>query len=463
MGLVFASALGILKSMKKLVLLLMMVTAVGAQASNLDAVIKKHKIPSEYLGLWVQGPDKKFGLNEDKLFTPASLSKIPTAAAVLAELGLNYQFETRVWTTGSIVGDTLNGDVYLQGGGDPAVVSESYWVLVNEFKRSGIRKIKGQLYVDDTFYDQSRFSESRQSRRVDRAYDAPIGALSFNWNSVNVFVRPGERGEAAKVFADPENEYITLKNLCKTGSKTDISVSRVTQKNGDVIEVRGTIAAGAAEQVVYKSISSPEFWAGYNFKAFLNQQGVSYAGDVQQKTVPAAAQLVAVFKSKPLRDMVTDMAKFSNNYVAEMLTMALSTKRPATLESGVTAIKSWMLKNGVKQGDFIFENPSGFSNDNKMKPKALGQILEAMRQDLRVAPEFMVSLPASGIDGTMKRRLKDLPAQVRAKTGYLTGAIGLAGYAEKNGRLYSFVFIYNGPEKFDAKSRDLFDDLLRAL
>jgi len=434
----------------------------SVMGASIDQIIKKSRIPEQHFGVWIAGSDKKFSLNDDKLFTPASLSKIPTAAAALSELGLNFQYETKVWHTGNIDGDELKGDLYLQGGGDPSVVSETYWVIVNELKRSGIRKVSGQLYVDDTLFDQARFSESRQSVRVDRAYDAPIGALSFNWNSVNVFVRPGAAsGEAARVFADPENEFVTLKNSCKTGKKTDIRVERKTQGDRDVIEVHGTIAVGAMEQVIYKSISAPEYWAGYNFKAFLNQQGVVYGGSVLKKAVPGNAKSLVVYKSKPLKDMVSDMAKFSNNYVAEMLTMALSTKKPATLQSGVQHIQDWMRKNGIKSGDFIFENPSGFSSDNKMKAKDLGMILEKVSRDFSVYPEFAMSLPVAGIDGTLKKRLKDMSGRVRAKTGYLNGTIGLAGYMEKRGQIYAFVFMYNGPSKHDGQVRDLFDNFLR--
>lgn len=433
-----------------------------ASPESVDQVIANSRIPKQHFGLWIQGPDKKYALNDDTLFIPASLSKIPTAGAALAELGTEFQFETKVWYTGQIQDGTLNGDLFLEGGGDPAVVSETYWVIINELKRSGIRRITGQFYVDDTKYDQMRFSDSRQSRRVDRAYDAPIGALSFNWNSVNVFVRPGvKEGDAAQVFADPENEYITLKNFCKTSNKTAIIVERKTVGNKDIIEVHGKIAKGDKEQVFYKSIAFPDFWAGYNFKAFLNNQGVVYTGTVDRKPVPPAATLLVTYKSKPFLEIVSDMAKFSNNYVAEMLTKALATNKPATLVSGVEHIQKWLEKMGWKKGQYVFENPSGFSNDNKFKPRDLGELLVKIKQDFAMSPEFTVSLPISGIDGTLKKRLKDMKGEVRAKTGYLNGVIGLAGYFEKNGQIYTFAFMYNGPEKYDSKVRDVFDQILR--
>ncbi len=446
---------------KHLLILSVLLFQMNVLAEPIDGILRRSQIPTKHFGIWMEGEKSVWTHNADMPMTPASLSKIPTAAAVLAELGLGHVFETRVWSSEPITGPEFKGDLYLQGGGDPSLVSENYWAIINELKRTGIKKLNGQLYVDSSLFDEEYFSDSRQSVRVDRAYDAPVAAMSFNWNSVNVFVRPTKRGEAASVFADPQNDYIELKNQVKTGAKTELRVERRAQKKHDVVTVSGTIALGAVEQVVYKSISHPNYWAGENFKTFLNQQGIEYTGSVEKKSVPTSAQLLVTFKSKPLRDIVTDMSKFSNNYVAEMLTKALSTDKPATLKKGVSRIRQWLVAKGWKEKNFVFENPSGFSHDNKFRAQDLGQLLVDLRSQHAVFPEFMVSLPISGVDGTLKKRLKDKATEVRAKTGYLDGIIGLAGYYQKNGEQKAFVFMYNGPTKYDSQVRDVFDNILR--
>lgn len=444
-----------------LFIVFVLLTFKDACAESVTSILLRSRIPTNSFAIWIEDGKEPITHRADVAMTPASLSKIPTAAAVLSELGLGHQFETKIWSSTAPQGAVLKGDLYLQGGGDPALVSENFWAMVNELKRTGIQKIEGQLYVDDSFFDEERFSESRQSVRVDRAYDAPVAALSFNWNSVNIFVRATQKGEAAAVFADPLNQYIELQNQVITSSKTDLRVERKSKPKHDLIIVRGSIAVDAPEQVIYKSITHPEFWAGENFKAFLNQQGVEYKGTIEKKQVPSTAQLLVTYKSKALRDIVTDMDKFSNNYVAEMLTKALSEKKPAQLKSGVARIRTWLVKKGWKEKNFVFENPSGFSHDNKFRAQDLGELLVMLKDDFSVAPEFVVSLPIAGIDGTLKKRLKDLAGQVRAKTGYLDGIIGLAGYVQKNGKTRAFVFMYNGSPKYDSQVRDVFDEILR--
>jgi serine-type D-Ala-D-Ala carboxypeptidase/endopeptidase (penicillin-binding protein 4) len=446
---------------KSLFILFLFVLPTRLFAEPIDGILRRSQIPMKHFAIWMEGEKSVWTHNADTKMTPASLSKIPTAAAVLSELGLGYQFETRVWASEPIVDPDFKGDIYLQGGGDPSLVSENYWAIVNELKRSGVRSISGKLYVDSSMFDEEHFSDSRQSVRVDRAYDAPVSALSFNWNSVNIFVRPGKKGAPAQVFADPQNDYIELKNQVVTGAKTDLRVERRSQKKHDQVIVSGTIALGTVEQVIYKSITHPDLWAGENFKTFLNQQGIEYKGTIENKMTPANAQLLVTFKSKPLRDIVTDMSKFSNNYVAEMLTKALSSQKPATLKKGVERIRQWLVSKNWKEHNFVFENPSGFSHDNKFRAQDLGQLLVDLRSQFSMFPEFLVALPISGVDGTLKKRLKDKPADVRAKTGYLDGIIGLAGYYQKNGEPKAFVFMYNGPTKYDSQVRDVFDTILR--
>ncbi|MBY0385792.1 D-alanyl-D-alanine carboxypeptidase, partial [bacterium] len=96
-------------------------------AEPIDGILRRSQIPQKHFAIWMEGEKNLWTLNADKPMTPASLSKIPTAAAVLSELGLGFQFETKLWSSIPIDGPVFKGDLYLQGGGDPALVSENFW------------------------------------------------------------------------------------------------------------------------------------------------------------------------------------------------------------------------------------------------------------------------------------------------------------------------------------------------
>jgi len=452
---------------------------------RLKSDIRKSGFKEGELGIWVGARVRKesgrseietyFDQNANKLFIPASLSKLVTLGAVLHDLHPAYKFKTTLVSDGKIENGTLKGDLYLKGGGDPSFVSENMWILVNELVRTGVSVVEGDIVVDDTRFDQVRWGEDREDVRVDRAYDAPLGAMSMNWNSVTVYLRPGEKvGDKLKVHVDVASPYIKVRNDSRTvaaGRGRNVTVERRSEKDfeGDVIVVSGSMAADQPEMVVYKNITRPEIWSGYNLVEFLKQRGISVKGKVRRGQAPASAVVLATAESKPLALIAADMAKWSNNYVAEMLVKNLAAEadpnRPATTPAGLARVKKYLEAAGLKSSEYEFINASGFTRRNRMTPFQLGQLLEYVRSDFTIYPEFLAALPIAGIDGTLRSRMKSRPAErwIRAKTGLLNGVVGLAGFAGRaNGEVLAFVFIYNGSGRED-RARALFDQMAARL
>ena len=438
---------------------------------------KKFDIKESDIGIQAtvgEGPELRtlIDVNAKKMMIPASITKIVTASAALEHFPPGHKFKTQILAESSQVkGPVLKGNLYLKGGGDPSFVSENLWFLVNAFVRSDITKVEGDIIVDDSLFDKMRYDVSRQKTRVDNAYDAPVGAMSFNWNSVNIFVRPGDPGGAAQVFVDPSNEYIRLANRSKTasGAANKLFADRDEDKKfpGDVIQVGGTIGKNLPEVAIFRNITQPDLWSGYNLKSFLSQRGIVVTGTVKNGNTPEKAKVLAESESKPIESSLADMNKFSNNYVAEMLTknMGALKSKPGTLAEGMTAIQQHLRDLGVPEDQFVMQNPSGLTRDNRLSPFAMWKVLQHLRNDFQIQPEFLTSLPIAGIDGTLKKRMKNSPAErwVRAKTGFLTGVITLAGYAGlRDGNVITFSFIYNGSTD-ETKVRAFFDQLLISL
>jgi D-alanyl-D-alanine carboxypeptidase/D-alanyl-D-alanine-endopeptidase (penicillin-binding protein 4) len=380
---------------------------------------------------------------------------------------LNKKFATELYSS-------KNGNLCLKGGGDPSFVSEKMWFLVNELKRSEVSAVAGDLVIDSSRFDDEFFDVGRDSVRVDRAFDAPISASSFNWNSVNVFVRPGsKKGEAVQVFLDPENEYVELENKAHTSAKGKgkaLVVSRVKSGDHDKILVSGTLAEDAGEAVVYKSISNPNLWVGAHLKQFLKQRGIEVKGKVRVGKCDGDAVLVASAQSKNLNEMISDMLKFSNNFVAEMLAKNLAAEKnpaaPAKMKDGIEEIKKYLDSFNFKRSDYVLENVSGLTRDNRFSATQLAKVLTSIRNDFLTFPEFLAGLPIAGVDGTLKNRMKksDGESVVRAKTGYLDGVVGLAGFVgRQNKPPLVFVFMFNGSYEQGTAARPLFDDLMAHL
>jgi len=455
-------------------------TAANSAAANenlntlgkkIEKVVTQSKVPRSDLSLVISYIDDKkseivYELNSEQKKIPASISKLATAGAVLDQFPPGHKFKTVLGLDADKVsGEIYSGDLYLRGGGDPSFVSENMWFLVNQFERNQIKKIKGSIIVDDLLFDSVRFDESRQENRVDRAYDAPVGAMSFNWNSINIFVRADQFGKKPKVFLDPDIEMFTVDNRAQQneGDKTDIFVER----KGSQIVVSGTIGKKSKEFVAYKNIEDPADWSGRNLKLFLKHRGILVEGEVKAGVMPKSMKIVAEYESKAIEGILADMNKFSNNYVAEMLTknLSISGDEIGTLKKGMAKINDYLARIKLPKDQYYLINPSGLTRENKMSAKAMNHLLEVIHKDFKVFPEFLVSLPISGVDGTLKKRMKNEPAErwVRAKTGYLTSVVSLAGYAGRaDGRVFQFAFIFNGSTD-EARIRNFFDKILNTL
>lgn len=447
-------------------------------AEKINKKVQASGIPLTDLGLWLGLSDKQaknfFQLNSEKLFIPASLTKILTAYASFKNFPMDHKFKTQLLTTGFFEEYRLVGDLILKGGGDPSFISESMWVLVNHFVRTGVKEISGNIVVDDSYFDSIRFDGSREDARVDRAYDAPVGAMSLNWNSVNVYIRPGKKvGDPAKIYADPMSAYIKVVNRATTakGRVNKIRVSRRKNESqpGDVIIVAGTIGVDKDEIVSYKSISQPDYWSGIQLKEFLDQRGIVLKGQVVKGIAPKEAKKLAELEGSDLRKVVSDMMKFSNNYVAEMLTKNLSAyvnKEPGHIEGGVKIIRNTLEQDlGFQKEHYHLVNPSGLTRLNKLRPVDLALLLNKAKSDFKFFPEFIASMPISGIDGTLKDRFgRDIDVRVRAKTGLLNGVTGLAGFiGHPQGDLLTFSFIYNGSHTKIDKAVLLFEDIVKVV
>ncbi len=447
-------------------------TTVFAQSLNdwsLNLIRSKKLNPDHFSFFWAhQVGQPLLNHQENQKMLPASITKLLTASAVLEHFPPGSKFKTELKSSALQEKSTLKGNLFLVGGGDPSFVSENLWFLVNQFTRTGIKTIEGSIVVDDSLFDSVRYDDSRESVRVDRAYDAPVGAMSFNWNSVNVFVRPGDDSNAI-VILDPESDYYTIVNRVKTtgGSSAQIEVDRKwdskTQK--EIFTVSGKIGKKLKEHVVFANIQKPDLWSGANLKSFLLQRGIVVTGGVQSGTVSSTAKVLAESESKPIEHILSDMNKFSNNYVAEMLTknMGLKKKTPGSISSGIQVIREHLKGLGINEEHLSLVNPSGLTRENRMTAKSLWAVLSYHQNHFSTFPEYLSSLPIGGVDGTLKRRFKDdgLTRKVRAKTGLLNGVTSLSGFAEdKTNGMVPFVFMYNGPADAGL-ARDVIDQIIK--
>ncbi|MEJ2718546.1 MAG: D-alanyl-D-alanine carboxypeptidase/D-alanyl-D-alanine-endopeptidase [Deltaproteobacteria bacterium] len=389
--------------------------------------------------------------NPDLPLIPASTMKVATSSAALSTLGPDFTFVTEVLSDGAH--DSSAENLYLRGSGDPYLVSEQLFALTCDVRDKGLREVRHDIVVDDSYFVPGKPLDE-QERLGYRSYHAPYSALSLNFNSVKIVVNPDDRpGEAAEVVADPPSAYVKVKGNVKTvrGDRpARLHFRKKRARSGrEVIRVRGVIGAKAPAKSQYLNVAAPSLYTGEVFREFLRRQGIKVGGKVRRGKVPSTAVSYVKFRSRPLGIIVYWMNKFSNNFMAEQLGLALGAAvhgAPGTREKGLAVIRNHLLSLGVEKNCFRLAEASGLSRNNRLSSSALVRVLYSAAHRFSYYAEFASSLGVAGLDGTLRHRFTDagVKGRIRAKTGNLRGVNALAGYGvSHDGKVFVFAVLVN--------------------
>ena len=434
-----------------------------------------------------------YALNADKLFVPASTTKTLTEGTLLAKLGADYRFHTRVYRTGPIdKHGTLKGDLLLVASGDPnlsnriqpdgtlafvdhdhsyngpalpgdplAVIQE----FVSQIKSKGVRKIEGQIYVDASLLPDSE---------KEGGTGVVMSSIMVNDNVIDLVGKPGGKpGDAAQLSVSPQSSYLRFVNNVVTGeakSKLAFNASDpVAAPDGSLtVTFTGNIPMGTEPQTAAFAVPSPTKFATAVLGDVLKSAGISVNSKAAtpptdftpyQRFYTAENQL-AEHVSPPLSEEIKITLKVSQNVHAGMgpyllgLLVARDLKDP--IHAGFKTEQAFLQEakldlSGAAQGD-----GAGGDWADLFSPDFIVHYLTywSTRPDYQF---FFTSLPILGKDGTLAKIQVNSPGagHVFAKTGtfgsedklnskMMLNGKGLAGYViTKDGKKLAFAAYVN--------------------
>ncbi|AOV09029.1 D-alanyl-D-alanine carboxypeptidase/D-alanyl-D-alanine-endopeptidase [Sporosarcina ureilytica] len=415
--------------------------------------------------------------NGDVRVRPASVMKLFTAATALERLGSDHVFKTAVYTDGKIEDGILHGDIYLVGQGDPTLTQEDLNTLAQMVKEKGVHTINGNIYGDDTWYDNVRLSQDLNWSDEPYYTGAQISALTFSPNedydagTVIVEVYPGAKaGEQASIGLVPKNDYVHIMNETKTVQKKgDKSLTAERIHGTNTIVVKGTIPVGGQKTRIWASVWEPTIYTVHLFKNTLEKQGIQLPTvyKVERKTRPKETFQLAENSSIPLEELLVPFMKLSNNGHGEVLVkeMGKVIGEEGSWDKGLVVMNDTLNEIGLETNTMLFRDGSGMSHKTLVTTNEVTRLLY-VAQEKSWYPTFLESLPIAGYDerfqgGTLRYRMSNTVAtgKVRAKTGTLNGVTSLAGYVEKSdGDDLIFSIIINN--HLDDSTYDVIDQIV---
>ncbi len=455
-------------------------------AARIDRITGRAEFAHANFGIEFCAPDTGrviYKLNADKLFVPASTTKLLTEGTVLARLGPDFRFHTRIYRTGPIDGrGRLKGDLVLVASGDPnlsnrlqangslAFMDEDHTyggpalpgdplIVIRELAQSvyakGVRQIDGRVLVDASLFPDG----PREG-----GTNVVLSSIMVNDNVIDIVATPGSKaGDPVALHLSPQTSYAHFVNHLTTiaaGGPASLDTDGVSNLDGTAtITVSGGIPVGSAPQKAVAPVPSPTRFATMVLKEALRSAGIKVRPDHASTEDSAAAALARFYTdenllvehtSAPLSEDVKVTLKVSQNLHAAigqyLLGAYVAHDRVNPLKAGFKIERAFLEEahldlSGASQGD-----GAGGDWADLFSPEFMCSYLSHWSKQPGFEALFN-ALPILGKDGSLAKVQTDSPGagHVFAKTGTFLSDNALNGKGMLNSKgLAGFVVTQSG-------------------
>lgn len=403
----------------------------------------------------------------DLQLTPASVLKLLTTATALELLGETYRFPTTISYEGTITNGVLNGNIYIQGHGDPTLGSSHFApeseTFINQWKEAirekGIREIKGAIIADESIFDNEGISMKWVREDLGSYYGAGSYGLSFHDNLYALYLKSGAAGTRPNIIRTEPDIDLDFHNYLKAAAVKSDSSYIVGMPFSDERYLYGVVPANRTSYRLKGDIPEPALYLAQYVQIELEKDGISIQKEatcyriLYEKNAwkPGKRTEIITTYSPTLQQIVEKTNHVSHNLFADALlkTIGLRYKNPqkrviSSFEKGIEVMKSYWKSKGLDVSSLRITDGSGLASANKVTAHFLNDLLIYMAKS-KHANAFMASLPQAGVEGSVRNFLKDTALSGKAflKSGSMSGVRCYAGYVKNQGKTYSIVLLTN--------------------
>jgi len=424
-----------------------------------DNALGRAQIPREAISVYVapvDGQGARLNWQAAVPMNPASVMKLVTTYAALEQLGPTYVWRTPVYLDGVVDGSTLRGTVYIKGVGDPKLVSERLWLMLGRLQGMGVKTIAGDIVIDRSAFDAQGHDAAAFDGEPFKPYNAGPDALLVNYKTQVLGFIPDPAAGIARIHYELPLGHVQAPSSVPLAPQGTACGDWRGQLQADWtdpnrIQLSGRYPASCGDRNWAVALPDPNSFALKAVEGMWRSMGGQLSGSVRDGLVPGHLKPAWENQSPALAEVVRDINKFSNNVMTQQVLLTLGKERMGvgSFDAGRTALAQWWQMRWPAQDMPIVENGAGLSRQARISAQALGRMLQTAWAS-SVMPEFVSSMPISGMDGTLRR--SKASANAHLKTGSLRDTNALAGYVHGNsGRRYVLVAMINHPNAGGAR------------
>ncbi|HXJ29538.1 MAG TPA: D-alanyl-D-alanine carboxypeptidase/D-alanyl-D-alanine-endopeptidase [Gemmatimonadales bacterium] len=437
----------------------------GSLQRRLDGLLDQRPFDRVTWGVYVQDDRGRvlYQRNADRLFVPASDTKLVVSATAATLLPPDYRVRTSVYVNGTLRDGVVDGDLVLYGRGDPTFSERCFGVdtlapgacdstftamdaIADSLVARGVRRVAGRLIGDGSYFEPTIVHPGWDEFDLNWWYAAPVSGLGFHDNSVDFRITPSDSlGRPPTISWTPELGLFTFENRARTGPTDSGSTigDNFFRKPGTMdIWAEGTAAQGRSPWVESFALPDPNLYAARALAHSLEARGVPVLGGTASTTdsldlraVRCCGAPLVEFRGRPLSDILFPILNTSQNWFAEMLLKVVGRELggAGSWDAGLEAERHFLVDSiHIDSTAFSLEDGSGLSAGNLVSPHAFVQILNYMYAHPKRAA-FLAALPRSGKPGSLLHRFVGTPLEGRvlAKTGSIDRVNTLSGYIER--------------------------------
>ncbi len=386
---------------------------------------------------------------------PASTMKVVSTATALELLGREYRFKTTLEMDGQLLKDgTLNGNLYINGGGDPTLGSDKLgdknflqkWV--EAVQSAGIKRINGKIIAVESCLEKQVINPRWTWEDMGNYFAPGIHSISYLDNTFKVVFNSGRIGTAPEIIrTEPEIPLLEFDNqLISSSTKSDncYFYGAPYSLNRSLV---GEIPANRNEFVSKGDMPHPALILLNDFDKALNTAGVETNSKLEQQFAASNNKVIYTHFSPILAEIISEVNFQSNNHYAEYVFKQIS--RTATVagssEGSATKISDYWAQKGLSTKELFQYDGSGLSPVNAVSANFFVELLEYMNKKSANSGAFFASLPVSGKTGTLKNFLSNtsLAGKVHAKSGTILRVKSYTGYIETSKGILAFAVVVN--------------------